>query len=53
MTKSNLVIRDIDLFKKMRDVDITFSMNALDNNFRKDIETFASSVKERIEAFAS
>jgi DNA repair photolyase len=50
LTKSNLVTRDIDLFKKMTNVEITFSMNTLDDNFRKDMEPFAASINERIEA---
>lgn len=50
LTKSNLVTRDVDLFKKMTKVEITFSMNTLDDNFRKDTEPFASSISERIEA---
>jgi DNA repair photolyase len=49
LTKSNLVIRDIDLFKKMKNTEITFSLNTLDDMFRKDMEPFASSVSERIE----
>lgn len=50
LTKGALVLRDIDLFKKMKNVEIAFSLNTLDDEFRKDIEPFASSVKERLDA---
>ncbi|MDR2396113.1 MAG: radical SAM protein [Endomicrobium sp.] len=50
LTKSNPVIRDIDLFKKMNNITITFSINTLDDTFRKHMEPFASSIDDRIKA---
>ncbi|MDR1474759.1 MAG: radical SAM protein [Endomicrobium sp.] len=50
LTKSELVIRDIDLFKNMINIEITFSMNTLDDIFRKDTEPCTSKIIERIEA---
>jgi DNA repair photolyase len=50
LTKSDLVIRDIDLFKKMVNIEIAFSINTLNDIFRKDTEPFVSKVAERIEA---
>lgn len=47
-TKSKLVLRDIDLLRKMKDVEVAISMNTLDENFKEDMDK-ASSIKDRIE----
>ncbi|MFW6047694.1 MAG: radical SAM protein [Candidatus Natronoplasma sp.] len=48
-TKSGLVKRDIDLFKKM-DSDIGFTITSLDENFREKFEPNAPPVSERLSA---
>ena len=50
LTKSALVTRDIDIFKTLPDITVGFSMNTEQDDFRKEIEPFASSVLERLEA---
>lgn len=50
LTKSHLVTRDIDLFRKFPDIQIGISLNTLDDSFRKDMEPGASSISKRIEA---
>ena len=50
LTKSDLVIRDIDVFKKFSNLKIGISMNSLDDSFRKETEPRASSVEQRINA---
>lgn len=50
LTKSNLVLRDIDLLKKMKDVDVNFTVNTLDEKWERIIEPNSSSVKERLGA---
>ncbi|MDR1418730.1 MAG: radical SAM protein [Endomicrobium sp.] len=50
LTKSDLVIRDIDLFKKMKNITIAFSINTIDDTFRKHMEPFTSSIDKRIQA---
>lgn len=47
-TKSKLIVRDIDLLKKCKDVTVAISINTLDEQFKKDMD-HASSIKERIE----
>lgn len=47
-TKNNLILRDIDLLKEMKDVEVAISINTLDENFKKDMDK-ASSIGERIE----
>lgn len=47
-TKSNLVVRDLDILKQLRHVTVAFSINTLDEGFRQDMD-HASSIKERIE----
>lgn len=49
VTKSKLVLRDIDLFKKMKHVEIALSISLLDENLKKKIEPHSSSIKERLE----
>ncbi len=46
-TKSNLILRDIDLLKQMKKVTVSISINTLDESFRKDMDK-ASSIEERI-----
>ena len=48
-TKSDLVLRDIDILKEMADVVVNFSLNTLDENFRSAMDN-ASSVSERLSA---
>ena len=49
VTKSKLVLRDIDLFKKMKHVEIALSISLLDENLKKKIDPNSSSIKERLE----
>lgn len=37
-TKSSLILRDIDLLKKCRNVKVSTSINTLDENFRRDMD---------------
>ena len=48
-TKSKLILRDIDLFKKMKNLVVCMSINTLDEKFRNDMDN-ASTIKERMEA---
>jgi DNA repair photolyase len=50
LTKSFLVVRDIDLFGKMARVRVGVSMNSTDEAFRSASEPYASGVPKRIEA---
>lgn len=49
VTKSKLVLRDIDLLKKMKSVEVALSICTLDENLKKEIEPNSSSIKERLE----
>lgn len=46
-TKSKLIIRDIELLKRCKDVTVAISINTLDEQFKKDMD-HASSIKDRI-----
>ncbi len=48
LTKSALVLRDLDLFKKIKNLTVGISLNTLDDSFRKQIEPAASSIHARI-----
>lgn len=50
LTKSDLVLRDLDLIKKFKNIDINFTFNTLDENWRKHVEPNSSMAKERLNA---
>jgi len=50
MTKSALVLRDLDLLKEFKNVDVNFTIDTLDEKWKKLIEPYSSSVKDRLEA---
>ncbi len=47
-TKSKLILRDVDILKKMKNLTVSMSINTLDENFRRDMDN-ASSIKERLD----
>jgi DNA repair photolyase len=49
-TKSSLVLRDIDMLEKFRDIEVGFSITTADEKIRKIFEHGASPIKERIHA---
>ncbi|AGK61882.1 DNA repair photolyase [Archaeoglobus sulfaticallidus PM70-1] len=51
LTKSDLVLRDIDLFKKFNDIEVGLTINSFEGAIKKKVEPFSSSNKRRIEAF--
>lgn len=50
LTKSRHVVRDIDLFRKFKNIEVGISINTLDADFARIIEPLASKPQERIEA---
>lgn len=50
LTKSALVLRDLDLLKKFKNIDVDFTIDTLDEDWRKLTEPFASTIKGRFEA---
>ncbi len=50
LTKSNLVTRDIDILKNMKNLRVGLSMNSLNNPFIRQTEPRAPIVAKRIEA---
>ena len=50
LTKSDLVSRDIDLFKQFKKCAVGISLSTLDDKVRKEVEPFATSVEGRIKA---
>lgn len=53
LTKSNLILRDLDLLKSMPNIRVGISMNTLDDNFRRQIEPYASAVEKRIDTLSA
>lgn len=49
-TKSDLVLRDIDILKQFKDCQVGFTITSLSDNLRKETEPFASPVENRIKA---
>ncbi|MFW9795017.1 MAG: radical SAM protein [Candidatus Thorarchaeota archaeon] len=50
LTKSQLITRDIDLFKQFDDIRVGISINSLDEEFVRTIEPRASNPKDRLKA---
>lgn len=50
MTKSDLVLRDIDLIKQLKKKNVNFTISTLDENWRKVIEPFSSTTDEKLDA---
>ncbi len=63
LTKSNLVLRDINLLKKFKNLEVhphtktlfcgvgvNFTINTLDEKWRKLVEPYSSTIKERLDA---
>jgi len=50
LTKSDLLLRDIDLFKKFKNCQVGVSLSLLDDKIRKEVEPLANSVERRINA---
>lgn len=48
-TKSDLILRDIDFLKKMKDLKVAMSVNTLDENVKSDMDK-ASSIADRLYA---
>jgi DNA repair photolyase len=50
LTKSALVLRDLDLIRDLKDVEIAFTITTLDDEVRARFEPKASTIAERLEA---
>ena len=50
LSKSDLMVRDLDLLTQIPDLSVGISMNTLDDSFRKVIEPGAPSVQRRLNA---
>lgn len=46
-TKSNLILRDLDLLKQFKNLTVSISVNTLNETFRKDMDN-ASPIEERL-----
>lgn len=50
LTKSDLVLQDIDLLKRFKDIDVNFTVATLDEEWKKLVEPNSSSIRERLKA---
>ena len=50
LTKSDLILRDIDVFKEFRDIEAGLTINGFDGKVKREIEPFSPSNRKRIEA---
>jgi len=50
LTKSDLVLRDLDLLKRIGNCDVGLTITVLDDKVRRHFEPYSSSVKRRIKA---
>lgn len=49
-TKSNLVLRDIDMLEQFRNCQVKITITTINDTLRKEIEPSTSSIHKRIEA---
>jgi DNA repair photolyase len=47
LTKSDLIVRDIDIFKQIPGITVGVSLNTLDDNIRKKLEPGASRIEKK------
>jgi DNA repair photolyase len=50
LTKSDLVLRDLDLLKQFKRVDINFTVNTLDEKWKKLVEPNSPSIADKLKA---
>lgn len=50
LTKSGLVLRDLDLIKHLKNVQVAFTIITLDDEVRRRFEPYSSSIPARLEA---
>jgi len=50
LTKSDLILRDIDLLKKFKSIEVGLTLNSFPSRIRREIEPGAPKVKDRINA---
>lgn len=50
ITKSDLIVRDIDILKEFKNLTVAFSISQADDNIRMKIDPGACSIESRIEA---
>ncbi len=50
LTKSSLILRDISLLKRLKRVDVNFTIATFDEKWKKLTEPYSSTVKQRLEA---
>lgn len=50
LTKSNLILRDLDLLKKHPDIEVSFTINTLDDRWKTHVEPDSPSTKARLTA---
>lgn len=50
LTKSDLVLRDIDLLKRIPNIDVNFTINTLDEKWKSLVEPNSPSIKRRLDA---
>jgi DNA repair photolyase len=52
LTKSALVLRDLDVLREMKGVEVAFTITTLDDAVRRALEPYASPIPQRIAALA-
>lgn len=50
LTKSDLVLRDLDILKEIGDVTVGVSLNTLNDDIRRQLEPYAPSIERRLAA---
>jgi DNA repair photolyase len=49
LTKSDLVVRDLDMLRRMQEVDVHFTVNTLDEKWKSLVEPHSPIIKQRLQ----
>ena len=50
LTKSDLVLRDVELFRRFKDIDVGLTVNGFEESVKNDFEPYSPSIDRRIDA---
>lgn len=50
LTKSDLVLRDIDVFREFKDIEVGLTINDFEGSMKKEVEPFSPSNEKRVDA---
>ena len=50
LTKSDLVLRDVELFKRFKNIEVGLTVNGFEESVKNDLEPYSPSIRRRVDA---